>query len=187
MRWLLEKYNYKIGNEEGKNNRFANIIDCIFCVVYAVISLFNAFMGINTMAIFDTNNQGDIMSTIRTVLLIVINIIVLLRLNIKLYIKGKETAESALKEFCDADTGLNIPDININTWNKRIQFIKYVYVIDAVIIIMNFIYKSTIETSLSTIVFLPILVTLFNNIIDIAENMYQATPIIDYQYTAEDM
>lgn len=183
MRWILEVYNYNIGNGKGKNNKFVNIIDCIFCVVYTIISLINAVMGIGTLTIFNKNNQNDVLTVVKSVFLITVNIIVLLRLNIKLYIKGKETEENALKKISDANS--EVAYINVNTWNKRIQLIKYVYVADVVIIVMNFLYKSTIETSLSAVVIFPIIVTFINNFIDIAENMYQATPKIVYQYAEE--
>ena len=66
---------------------------------------------------------------------------------------------------------------------KRINTLKLIYVIDIVIFIMNMVYGASIETSLSVIVAAPILVTGWDNFIDIAEDKYLAKPNLTYRTT----
>lgn len=188
MQWLLKKYNYRVNNKQGNTNELFNIIDCILCLIYAVISIINAINGIDSMQLYSNNNSASsnayTTTIMETILLLIINIVILLRLNIKLYLKSRNDKEKALGELVNSKYK-KVTSIVIKTWDKRIQLIKYVYLADFIIIVMNIYYKSSIETSLSLIVILPIIVTLLNNLIDIAENKFCAEAEVEYTFNKE--
>ncbi len=184
MRYVLQRYyKYNITNPYEISNKIPNNIDYVLCVIYMCISLFNAISGIGTMHLFTETEVIDF-SVVKTLLLIIVNMVVLFRLNLRLYIKRNQAKEKALKAIFYDDIN-NVTKILTDPLDKRIQLIKYVYLIDFVIIVMNICYKSTIETSLSTIVILPIVITFWNNIIDIAEHKYSAEAKVMYA-TSED-
>lgn len=194
MRWLLQLYKYEVNDLAEKRNKRINNLDCILCIMYAVLSLVNAVWGASALRLFfkieDISNPMLIIPmifseenfpAIKTILLLIINIIILFRLNIKLYIRRNEAKEQALLEILSYNYK-EVNEVITKTWDMRIQLIKYVYLMDIVVILMNMYYKTSIETSLSLIVIIPIIVTLLNNLTDIAENKFSAKANILYAY-----
>lgn len=52
----------------------------------------------------------------------------------------------------------------------------------AAIFIMNLVYKTKIETSLSALVFIPVILTTYNDLIEIWKSKYSAEERITYEY-----
>ena len=187
---ILKWYKYTIKNEEGTNNKLVNDFDYALTSVYVVISLVNVCSGIGNLTLVGREsmeinaNQGVLgdEQIIRTILLLCINIIILLRLNIKLYIKQKKLEDDAIMNMCMSNNN-DVKKIEVEALRKRINTLKLIYVIDIVIFIMNMVYGASIETSLSVIVAAPILVTGWDNFIDIAEDKYLAKPNLTYRTT----
>lgn len=186
MKRILRFFKYKIHDETGNVNKKANDWDYFLCWLYAIISLYNAISGIGTMKLFaefdlSRGIEGIVASpnfnsVVKTILLLVINLIILIRLNIKCYIKKCESKENALMNYNNDDSIRGVLEIITQTWDRRIQLLKYIYLMDVVIIVMNFYFRASVETSLAWLVILPIFVTLLNNLLDIAENKYSAEP-----------
>ncbi len=187
---ILKKIAYIVKDEEGKNNKIANNFDYALVHIYAIISMFNAITSIGTTKLFVTTSEIDklqgfqavwdeYLPVIKTILLLIVNAIILVRLNIKLYIKEQNIEKEAIMNVL-FEKSVDVVKVVVIPLRRRMQLIKYVYVIDIVIILMNVYYKSSIETSLSLIVILPIFVTWVNNLIEIAENKFSAEPIVHY-------
>ena len=114
MRKLLKKFSYDIVDKDGNNNKKANNLDLILLVVYTGISLFNALKPL-------------INNTSTSLLVCLINIIILIRMNISIYIKNKECIKSETEKL--ANTGKVIKELFVYTGNVRMNIITYGYLI----------------------------------------------------------
>lgn len=175
---------YTINDSLRAHNKTHNIIDYCLCWMYAVISMANAILGIKelNMNVYEINN-GKIninLQGIETILLLIVNFIILFRLNIKLAILRKDLEQQIrIEEIAES----NIIKINIHAIDKRIKYIHYSYIVECVIFIMNIIYKKEIETSLAVLVILPIFLTLYNDITDVEKNRCDAKEKITFEYS----
>lgn len=174
MQYILKKLSYEIINTSGNNNKYACIVDWILLIIYSSISLFNAIKIWlpNNVIIFFNLSTGNIPS----LAIIVINIIVLIRINLSLYIKSKNNMKKELQKMKDTRKVASL--INISTWDKRMQIVVWGYIIDAVVALFNIFYGTTVSGSLSVIVIIAIIETFINNTIDNLEIRYEAIPII---------
>lgn len=183
MHKILIWLGYEISDTKVKKNKGANNFDYFLCVVYAVISLINAVWGINDLSLGMFNKDGKFHITIealRTISLMIINGIVLVRMNIKLYIECKKKEDLASEELDMQQK--QCATVKIRAIDKRMQFIFYCYVVDALILLMNiFFIHNGIGNSLATWIIIPILMTLGNDFIDIAKNKYGAEEKISYE------
>lgn len=182
MRKILKYAGYKLEECGDVKNRKTNNVDCFLCIVYAIISLVNAVMGMNSLKLVVWNATGQAkmnINSIKTILLILVNAIVLIRLNIKLYVEGKDKELDIEKEMDEGQKDLLT--IKIETLDKRIQMIYHCYVVDLVIFIINVCFlKNGIESSISILIILPIVITLYNNLIDIGKRKYNVGEKVSY-------
>lgn len=178
---MIQKDKYLIGVSQEKTKNFHNL-DCILCLFYMAASLINGIMGISGMKIFtDSGHTAGSPGTdeISTILLLAISFLLLFRMNIGLVIlkrKRTEAAEEALKECA------SLVKINIKAVDQRMQILEFAYVAEAAIFIMNLVYKTKIETSLSALVFIPVILTTYNDLIEIWKSKYSAEERITYEY-----
>lgn len=183
MHKILIWLGYEIPDVKVKKNRGINNFDYFLCVVYAVISLINAVWGINNLSLGTLKGNGKFGITVdalRTIFLMVVNGIVLVRMNIKLYIECKEK-ESLASSGLD-EQQKQCATVKIRAIDKRIQFIFYCYVVDILVLLMNiFFIHNGIANSLAAWIVIPIFVTLGNNFVDIAKNKYAAEEKISYE------
>lgn len=136
--------------------------------------MINTILGISNLQVAIWNNGKINVAGVTTLLLMVVNIIVLLRINISLYIQGS-LMECEIKMELSQKQKPIIDKIKIAAIDKRISLIKNCYYIDGTIYVLNLIFRGNkIGPSLCIIVFLSIVMTLFNNIIDISKTKYMA-------------
>ena len=182
MRKILRWLGYEIPDHKVKKNKIINNADYVLCIVYAIISFINAVWGMDSLNLGQINSNGgfDITKdTLKTIFLMIINCIILIRMNIRLYIECKDKELSASKGLNEQQQ--QCTTIRIKALDHRIHFIFYCYLIDLLILLMNIIFiPNNIRSSLAILIFVPILVTLGNNFIDIAKNKYNAEEKISY-------
>ncbi len=183
MRKILEHMGYETrGSGEARNKKLNNA-DCIFCIFYMVSSLANALMGAGALNLIKTVDEHVEVSDDlpRTLLLISVNAIILFRLNIRLYIECKDK-EMEIAGNLD-ESKKDIVTIKIKALDKRLSYLKYGYVIVGLIFLINIIFiKNGIESSLSVVIIIPILLTFYNNMIDIGKNKYDLKEKITYEF-----
>jgi len=173
MQWLLERCCYSIQDLSGKNNRRSLNVDLCLLIIYTVLSFFNAALVWVPQAVL---NKFKIMSSGSppTLIVIIINFIVLFRLNISLYIKAKNNMEAELHKL--RVQRQVVTELSINTWRIRMWIVVIGYIIDLVVGILCIIYGAQIYSSLSMIVIISIIETFFNNLLDNYEMRYMAVP-----------
>lgn len=173
MQWILEKCCYNIQDLSGNNNRRPLNADLCLLIVYTAFSLFNAILVWIPQPIL---NKWGIMSggTPPTLIIIIINFIVLVRLNISLYIKAKGNMEAELQKLYIQRQV--ITELSINTWRIRMWIVSVGYFMDLIVGIVCIIYGAQTYSSLSVIVIISIIETFLNNLIDNYEIRYMAVP-----------
>lgn len=169
MKWILKKFGYEI-DDSNKKNRLYNNLDYIFAFIYFSISVYNARVCVYTITFFDKDGN-IILDSITTLLLVVINIVILIRLYIKLTIQLKDKknyikANLSKKERYDK--------IVIDPLEKRILIVIFVSVCCLIIIFFIWRYGNMVVDSASLIAIICAGLTLFNDLIDIAINKYTA-------------
>lgn len=169
---------YVIGTLREDTKRYHNV-DYILCVVYFIISMVNAVSGVSSMAIFAGIGGMFAPQGIETSLLLMINFIVMARTNLKLVILKSDKTKT-VKEELEGENSLI--KIKVHAIDQRMQILVYAYLIETVILIMNIIYKSPIEDSLSMLVFIPVILTTYNEMIDIWKYKYNVQERITFEY-----
>lgn len=172
MQWILQKFDYDIKNPKGDCNRWPCIVDIIFLILYTIISIFNTIIPIlpEKAILF----LGKIPSTLPTFSIIVINIIILFRINLCLYIKNKDNLKRELERL--RRERIVATKIIINTWRNRFVFLMVGYVADALITLYYIFYGSSVAESLVLITVIAVIETLINDFVDNLEIMYEAVP-----------
>lgn len=183
MHKILIWLGYEIPDIKVKKNKGANNFDYFLCMVYAVISLINAAWGINNLSLEMLNKDGKLdisIEALRTLFLMAINGIVLIRMNIKLYIECKKKEDLASEELDVRQR--QCATVKIRAIDKRMQFIFYCYVVDVLVLLMNILFiHNGIGNSLAAWIIIPILMTLGNDFVDIAKNKYSAEEKVFYE------
>lgn len=185
MHKILKHIGYEVCDKSEAHNKKLNHIDYFFCLVYMVISLINALMGVGALKLVEVVDEHFTLNnaSMKTFLLILINAVVLIRLNIRLYIECKDKELKAQNELEDSQK--DCVKIRIKALDKRLAFLRYCYYADIIIFLINIIFvKNGIESSLSVIIILPIILTFCNNMIDIAKNKYFADEKITYEFSS---
>jgi len=187
MRKILEHMGYETRGRGGVRNKKLNNMDCFFCIAYMASSLVNALMGVGALNLIKKVDEHLELSEDlpKTLLLICVNAIILFRLNIRLYIECKDK-EMEIAENIGASKK-NIVNIKIKALDTRLSYLKYGYVIVGLIFLINIIFiKNGIESSLSVVIIIPILLTFYNNMIDIGKNKYDLKEKITYEFATLD-
>ena len=186
MQKILLWFGYDIYDVNATKNKKINNLDYVLCIIYAFISLINAIWGMDSLSLVKLNNDAEFRITqdsLKALFLMIINGIILVRMNLKLYIECKDKEFMASNKLNERQRQCAI--IKIKAIDKRMQLIYYCYIIDLIILIMNTMY-SGINSSLATLIFIPIIITLVNNFIDIAKNKYNAEEHISYELNSLD-
>lgn len=124
---ILEKFSYEAKNTLGNKHELSYKSDSAVLAAYTVISLYNALtMIFPVLAI--SGSTGGAPSWIT----IILNVVVLIRLNIGTYIKKKECEDNASDEL--RGKGI-VNKIDIKTWQIRLGIIIAGYIIDILIAI----------------------------------------------------
>lgn len=167
-KWILTKFSYEIKNLAGSKHKWSYKADLAFLLIYTVISLYNAL----TM-LFPNTTLSNIQGTSPSLFMVILNIIVLVRLNISIYIKKKESINSTINDLLNKGV---VKKIDIKAWQSRLGIIYIGYVIDIVISIYYFFYGKVVSESLAVIGIIAILETFLNSFLDNVTARYEAVP-----------
>lgn len=173
MRWILKKFCYKNINETENISKFSYYVDIILLIIYIGVSLFNAiiiFIPQSIKVYLNISQMGSVPSTS----VIFINIIVLLRINVKLCIKRAKNINNELTKL--RESGMVVTVLNIPTWEKRKSILGIGYIVDAIIVLFNLFYGTVVINSFSWIVIISLIETFIDNFIEDAAARYEAVP-----------
>lgn len=157
-----------------KNIKF-NILDYFLAFLYMAISLYNAMAGMDNLQLLNSEQEIDIVS-IKTLLFIVVNWIVLFRLHIKLQISFLDLKTNI--ELIKNNEKYNL--ITIEAITLRIRLIRDCYIAFLVVLLYIYFFQNVVIRSAAILAVIASLVTFFNNFLDISINMYSARPKIGY-------
>lgn len=167
-KWILTRFSYEVCNQVGNKHKWSYISDLMFLFIYSGFSLYNALIMVFPTSTL-TNSNGVSPSGIT----IILNIIILVRLNISIYIKKKEsiniTEEKLLKQ------GI-VKKLDMKAWQYRLWIIYIGYVIAVIISIYYLCYGSVVSTSLGVIGIVAIIETFLNSFLDNLTARYEAVP-----------
>lgn len=169
MKTILKLLVYEFDDSSMSNRRYNNA-DYFFALIYLLISMFNAYHCAYDIRLFDENGAIE-MESISTILIIVLNFVILIRMYIKLqiqYIEEGKHAEVDLKKDERYDK------IIIESLELRLSQIKYVWLICLVVAVFICFFGNVVVRAVSAIAVICALLTFFNDIVDIAVNKYSA-------------
>lgn len=171
MQWILKRFCYDIKDYSGNNHKKALRADMLFSVIYTVVSLFNAVKAWIPDVILSKYgfSTGD---TDLTWIIIGINLIILFRLNIDLYIRFQDNIKNALDKIKAQNQVAN--ELMIKAWEIKKTILIIGYVIDALIIMLCQIYGQILYNSLSIVIIVSVLETFFYDLLNNYEVRYRA-------------
>ena len=149
---ILRKFGYYIGDENGRNNFKANILDTILFTTYFIISLINS-LKVNP-----------------SVFVIILNIISMRRIIIKNHLEQYRIVSKSIED--ERYLSANI---------TKVHFLKISFEVSSLIFLIFFIFWNLYYDNVySMVVFLMIVVLVFTwleNILSTIEWLYDAKPI----------
>lgn len=157
-------------DDSSMSNRWYNNADYLFAWIYLLISIFNAYHCVYDVRLFDENGAIE-MESIATMLIILLNFVILIRMYIKLqiqYIEEWKNAEINLRKDARYDK------IIIESLEKRISLIKDVGLICIVVMVFICFFGNVVVKAVSVVAGICALLTFFNDMVDIAVNKYSA-------------
>ncbi|MCI8798546.1 hypothetical protein NSB25_13830 [Acetatifactor muris] len=167
-KWILTKFSYEVKNTAGNKHKWSYKSDLVFLYIYTGCSLYNAVMMLFPNAAL-ANSPGASPS----LLVVILNIIVLVRLNISIYIKKKESINATVNTLLNKGV---IKKIDIKAWQSRLGIIYIGYAIDIVISVYYFFYGQAVSESLAVIGIIAIMETFINSFLDNLVARYEAIP-----------
>lgn len=166
-KWILAKFSYEVKNTIGNKHKWSYIFDFVLLIFYTSVSLYNAFVILFPSKVL-VNNSGGVPSFS----VLVLNFIILLRLNISIHIKKEENVNAALKKWNYSI----IKEVDIKTWFSRLAIIYVGYIVDVIITIYYFAYGQVVSDSLAVIGIVAIIETFINSFLDNLIARYEAVP-----------
>lgn len=172
MKWILKRLRYEVNDDAKASHKILNGADIVLVLVYLGISLYNTFSGINHLEFFDSNGEFyPSNDTIKTVVTILINIIIALRLYIRAWIQWNDDLDYA--------TGILKEDelydkVIIEASKSRQRFIECIVIVIVTLAFALFYLGSAATPLCAVIVAVITVLSCVNNIIDIMINMYSA-------------
>lgn len=168
LKWLM----YDV-DENKRKNRARNNADLVLVFLYMTISLYNAFFESYNIQIFDSEGRF-IQDSITTLLIVSINFIILIRMYIKIKNQKAEYIEEVKGKLLKNE---RYDKIVIEALVKRLNIIKNVWLISAVILIFVGFFGKPVVQSVAVIAAIIAGLTFVNDVLDIAVNKYSAVPI----------
>lgn len=169
MRWILEKCSYDIKCPNGDNNKMNCNFDLVALLAYSVLSICNVInLPDSILQIVGISSSGGIPSIIT----IILNLIVILKLGIGLKIKRLDNKRKATKEY--NAPGDVATELIINAWNVRKWILWCGYMIDGVTGVMYFFHRQS--DFLVIIVWVTVVETFINGLIENCVIRYEAVP-----------
>ncbi len=167
-RWILTKLSLKIENTAGTKHKRSYLSDLVFLIVYTAISLYNALALMFSQLIL-TDGKG----TSPSLLVIYLNVIVIVRLNIDIYIKKKENVNVTLDRLPAVKF---VQEIDIKTWRYRLEILCVGYGIILMVIVYYFCYGEVVSGSLAIAGIVAVIETFINSFLDNLAARYEADP-----------
>lgn len=165
---LFEYMGYIVENERGNTNIKANIIDFVLCLIYASLSLYNAFVPLISNNIKLKNPS--------LVIVIMLNTIILFRIIIKNYLKAKDS----LKQLENGMSSFILKQYYIK------QMIVFTIAGISIVCLLFSFFFNLFPTIQGTIVVISleivgvigvIFITLVDNVLSILENLFETKPV----------
>lgn len=169
-KWILTRLSYEVKNQVGDKHKWTYLSDLFVLIVYSGLSLYNALAMIFPNLILTTDYNSS-----PSKIAIILNIFILIRLNISIYIKKKENISVTEDKLSKDEI---IKKIEIKVWQYRLGIVYAGYIMAAVISLFYICYGEIVSKSLGFIGIIVIVETFINSFLDNLTARYEAIPEI---------
>lgn len=167
-RWILTMFSYEIKNTLENKSKLPYVFELMVLGVYTVISLYNALAMLFQIPMLSGNKAGS-----PSVISVLLNIIVLMKLHISIHIKKTKNIERAMEGM--VGEGI-VNEIEIKTWQKRSGLVCSGYIIDIVILGFFMVYGQTVSESLAAIGIVAVMETFIDGLLNNLTARYEVDP-----------